>query len=212
MIILRDEFDLKGYQSLLSDNCVNKEIFTLEYLIGKSKPNELFDVYISKNADELYVVLKLNHDDDIVKTCEKWDDQISRFVFLGCENKDVIKRFKHNIVMIILSDQLCFDRSCELNLNVTRKIIVHCSFENNQVLVCEDEAVELPFYQITSDSFVRDEREMKELELLIPDDERLRFLLNETKRVRRSPASDKCVYSYSDDQIELIREWLNNEN
>lgn len=105
------------------------------------------------------------------------------------------------------------DRSEEGSLNVTRKILLPCSFKKNGVIeVQDDEAVEIPFYLIPVGDFKVNEEFVTELNDCLPQDERGEFEFLSLKRKlvqKRVDDNNVLKKNFIKEEYDKIKEWLN---
>lgn len=113
---------------------------------------------------------------DLTELCKKWDQKISAFMTFGSKNKKVLRKLKYNAIQIILYENTIIDRSEEGSLNVTRKILLPCTFmRNGMTEIKDDEAVGIPFYLIPAGDFKVNEEFISQLNDCLPVDERGEF-------------------------------------
>ena len=94
----------------------------------------------------------------------------------GSRNKELLGNLKYNAIQIILHENPIIDRSEEGSLNVTRKILLPCTFKGNGMIeIKDDEAVGIPFYLIPAGDFKVNEEFISQLNACLPVDERGEF-------------------------------------
>lgn len=214
-MFLQDIFLTKGYQNIVDDKSAYAENFDMEYFYDDDMvPKELLGVYISKHGDEMFLLLN-SAGQDINKLCNKWDKKISTFMIFGSNKKSIIKKLKYNVVQIILSEDDVIDRTQEGSLNVSRKIIIPCTFDNTgRVVINDEEALELPFVLIKTNEAVQRNDIFAELSELLPkEDSDMEFLKIPRKRERKVLGQDGVLVKSFPDEFEQIKEWLtSNDN
>lgn len=212
-MILQKEFEDNGYRDLLIGNIASECEIDLEDMFDIShKPEELLSIFISKQCDELFVLL--NGDSmNINKLCDSWDDKIRVFSIINGQKKEFHK-LKYNIIQLIVCSEEISDREKEGDLNVTRKIIIKGDMKNiNRIEIDDDEVIELPFHMISSAAFAPDEKSQNKLNQLISNDEKFLKLMETTyKRVNRKEREGILDKSLSSVNYKMIKEWLENDN
>ena len=200
---LLEQFEKYNYKSLLKEEIASSFQVDIDYFLdeNKKKPEELYGIYISSRGDEIFLLLIVNNK-NIRRMCEEWDRKVSMFVAFGSEERVVLRRFKYNIIEIILCKEQNIDRTEESSLNVTRKIILPYDIEDDgTILIPDEEIVELPFYMIPINDFAPNEESKKKLEKSMPK-EGLEILFQENKKGRGAKKTfDKEYY-------DKIEEWL----
>lgn len=175
-------------------------------------PKEFKCLYISKTCDELFFILD-GREGNLTELCEKWDRKISAFMTFGSKNKEILRKLKYNAIQIILYENPAIDRSEEGSLNVTRKILLPCTFkENGMIEIKEEEAVEIPFYLIPAGDFKVNEEFVSQLNDCLPEDEggKFEFLFSERKLVqKRINANNVLKKNFINEEYDKIKEWLN---
>ena len=214
-MFLQDIFLEKGYQNIVDDKSAYAENFDMEYLYDDDMvPKELLGAYISKYGDEMFLLLN-STGQDISELCNKWDKKISTFMIFGSNKKSIIEKLKYNVVQIILSEDDIIDRTQEGSLNVSRKIIVPCTFDNTGRVVINDEsALEFPFVLIKANEEVQRNDIFSELSRLLPkEDSDMEFLRIPRGRKNRILGQDGVLVKSFPDEFEQIKEWLtSNDN
>lgn len=214
-MFLQDIFLAKGYQNIVDDKSAYAENFDMEYLYDDDMvPKELLGVYISKHGDEMFLLLN-SAGQDINELCNKWDKKISTFMIFGSNKKSIINKLKYNVVQIILSEDDIIDRTQEGSLNVSRKIIIPCIFDNTGRIVINDEAaLELPFVLIKATEEVQRNDIFAELSKLLPkEDSDMEFLKIPRGRKNKILGQDGVLVKSFPDEFEQIKEWLtSNDN
>ena len=208
-MILQDEFKSNGYLNLLdSANIIDDEINLEDLFDIDDKPVELLGIYISQNRDELFFVLDGNIM-DINELCDTWDDRIRVFAIINGKNTD-IHRLKYNIVQLIICSDDNPDKNREVNLLVSRKIILKGNMsDRNKIILDDDEAIELPFHMIPIKDFLPDEEQIGLLRRLLPEDESVFSLLKrQHKKAKRKEHEGIIDKSFSVQDFEKIKEWL----
>lgn len=131
----------------------------------------------------------------------------------GSKDKEILRKLKYNVIQIILYENPIVDRSEEGSLNVTRKILLPCSFKKNGVIeVQDDEAVEIPFYLIPVGDFKVNEEFVTELNDCLPQDERGEFEFLSLKRKlvqKRVDDNNVLKKNFIKEEYDKIKEWLN---
>lgn len=208
-MVLQEELKDKGYINLLDDENEKKYAIELEDIFDcEKKPKELLGIYISKHLDELFFLL--NGDKrDINCLCDSWDKRIQIFVMINGKSK-VITKLKYNIVQLIVFSDDEIDRNRETNLMISRKIMLKANTENLSRIVLDDaEALELPFYMISADTFRADVGKVMKLSEMMPKDNQLRNILTaERKKEQRRKVNGECKKSYKKQDFESVKEWL----
>ena len=134
--------------------------------------------------------------------CDEWDNRVSIFVAFGSENRSLLRKMKYNIIEIILCKDKQRDRSEEGSLKVTRKIILSYDIESDGTIVIPDtEAVEIPFYMISTSDFLLNEENIKTLKKCMPKED-LKILFQENKKGRGINSTFEKEY------YDKIEEWL----
>lgn len=208
-MILQNEFIDNGYINILDDNISSNSGINLEDLfdIGQ-EPKELLGIYISKYRDELFFLL--NGDDiEIEELCDKWDDKIRVFTISNGKS-EVVQRLKYNIVQLIIYSKGKPDKTKEGHLIMSRKIIIKGELNcDNQIIIDDADAVELPFHMVPSDAFAPDEVKVRILEQLLPDDDNLLSILKKERKrsIRKRKESIREKFFNENEYIKL-KEWL----
>lgn len=212
-MILQEEFKKSGYKDILIENIASEYKINLEDIFDlDEKPRELLHIYISEQCDEMFFVL--NGDlMEINSLCDKWDNRIRVFIIINGKS-ELIHKLKYNIVQLIVYSGDTPDKNREGNLWISRKIIINGDMkEKNQIVIDDEDAIELPFYVISSDVFVPDEEQMKQLDQLIPNDMELLLLMeSKHKKVNKREQDGELDKSFEVCDYEMIKGWLENEN
>lgn len=223
---LKEEFIKKEYyHSIFKKEDALKEKLFIEYLYDEEDDEriELYDIFISKHCDELFIVLKVDAE-NIKDVTAWWDHRVSLFTSFGSKDRDLLRRFKYNVIQLLLckgEKQFIeeketivlpenMDRSEEGSLNITRKIILpYTEDEEGNIIIPDEEAVEIPFYMILSGDFRTDKNKTQELNKCLPSADHLQFLYKEVKKVNkgRKKITDK---SFGKEKFKDIEEWLTN--
>jgi hypothetical protein len=208
-MILQTEFQKNGYINLLVGESASKIGINIEDIFDSDKmPEELMGLYISEQGDELFFLL--NGDSmEINKLCDEWDRKLGIFTMINGRT-EATRKFKYNIVQLIVYSGETPDRSIESNLLVSRKMIIKGdTTEKDHIVIADDEAVELPFYAIMTDGFAPDKEQEKKLGQLLPEEDDLVVLLKEQrKKVNRKNRADEQPKYYTKREFETIGEWL----
>lgn len=185
------------------------------------KPDELVSIYRSDNGDELFIILDAR-EKNIMELCKIWDDKISCFVNFGSRNREVIRRFKYNIVLIILCTNGEYNKykKVEVSKNVSRKILL--PYEKDMDLD-KRTALKIPFYYEPIDGnnddypcepFDDNQSENNDdeyLNTILPsDDVECLYVLKENKR--RNNNNGIWEKLFDNTEFESIKGWLLNEN
>ncbi len=215
---LIDIFQKYKYYSILTKEEAARFQLIIDYFYEDDViPKDLKGLYLSKNQDELFLVID-GRDKDITELCQKWDKKISSFIAFGTEDREVIKKLKYNVVQIVLySSGETVDQSEEGSLNISRKILLSCDSITDEIIsISEDEAVEIPFYIVPVEGFQLNSQIISELKEKVPNSElnELKFLYSTIKKKYKGPVEgNKCIKSFTEDQYIKVKEWLNsNEN
>lgn len=206
-MILQEEFKKNGYHDLLAYNLASEYQIQLEDIFDQ-KPEELLSIFISEQRDDMFFLL--NGDlMDIDKLCDRWNDKIRVFTILQGQS-EAIRKLKYNIVQLIIYSGDELDKTREGDLLISRKIILKGDLtDKKQIIISDDDAIELPFYMIPTDCFAPDEKKMKELSRLLPDDEELLAFMKKKQKKQRKTRKDGCLEkSFSNEDYERIKEWL----
>lgn len=160
-------------------------------------------IYISKNQDELFIVLNGEEKIDM-KLCYEWDLKIRDFIIFGSENRKKLEGLKYNVIQLVLFQNDIEDRTEELSLNISRKIFLRCTInENGEIFLDSDEELEVPFYLIEPDDLEMDQRLIEKLKQYIPkEDSSLNFL----SKIRKK--ANKKTKSFLKKEYDLIERWL----
>ena len=200
-MILQEEFIANGYSDILHSG--KSDIIDMNDIIDVNGfPEELLGVYISEQKDELFLVLNGNSM-DINELCDAWDNRIRVFTIINNKSEH-IQKLKYNIVQLIVCSNDCFDRKCERNLLITRKIIIKGDIKGEDRIVIDDrEAVGLPFYMVNSNDFSVDEKMLDDLKSLLPNDD---GVLASLEKERQKRNGEKMIFT--EQEFEKIKEWL----
>lgn len=134
-------FDKYGYSNVEDDVNGEKTGLFMNYFYDEDdkKPSELMGIYISKNQDELFIVLNGEEKIDM-KLCYEWDLKIRDFIIFGSENRKKLEGLKYNVIQLVLFQNDIEDRTEELSLNISRKIFLRCTInENGEIFLDSDE-------------------------------------------------------------------------
>lgn len=211
-MILQKLFDEYGYCNITKKENASKYKLSVEaFYKGDEIPNELKYLYISKTCDELFIILD-GRDQNIKELCEKWDQKISIFIAFGSDKAEVTLKIKYNVIQVILCNDNIEDRSEEGSLNVSRKILLPCTIDQEGNIVIPDtEVVEIPFYIVPVGGLEANFQLVSILKQYIPDSKigELDFLNYPIKKVNRSKSSsNKLSKSFTADQFVKVKEWL----
>lgn len=211
-MILQKLFDEYGYCNITKKENASKYKLSVEaFYKGDEIPNELKYLYISKTCDELFIILD-GRNQNIKELCKKWDQRISIFIAFGSDKAEVTQNIKYNVIQVILCKDNIEDRSEEGSLNVSRKILLPCTIDQEGNIVIPDtEVVEIPFYIVPVGGLEANFQLVSILKQYIPDSKigELDFLNYPIKKVNRSKnGSNKLSKSLTADQFEKVKEWL----
>lgn len=222
---LRDQFTKNGYYHSILDKekTLAEDELCLEYLYDEeTEPREeLYDIYLSKYRDELFLVLKME-DMDPSGICEWWDRKISLFTSFGSQKREILNGFKYNVIQLLLYQGVektvngkkkitlpaTLDRSEEGSVSISRKIILpYINDEDGDLEIPDEEAVEIPFYLIPVGDALLDEFVKRKLNESLPKPGEADILYSEVKK-QRDTRTTKNVMSFGDDAFNRIKEWL----
>lgn len=210
-MILQKLFSEHGYCDITEkENALTYKLLVGLFYEDEQIPKELKYLYMSKTCDELFIVLD-GRNQNLRRLCEKWDQKISIFIVFGSDKEDVTQKLKYNVIQMILCEDSIDDRSEEGSLNVSRKILLPCTFKDGgDIEIPDTEAVEIPFNIVSVGDFKVNSKAMNNLKSYIPDSstEDLDFLNKPIKKVERNKNSNKVPKSFTEDQFKKIKEWL----
>lgn len=206
-MILQNEFQSNAYIDLLANPCASQYGIDLEDLFDtKQIPEELIAVYLSAQGDELFLVLNADAG-AITALCDRWDERIRVFMIINGQSK-AIEKLKYNIVQLIVYSGESPDKSSELNLMISRKIMIQGNLQDrNRIFINDSEAIELPFHLIPEKEFEPDKEKTNQLKALIPGDEALLHIMTK-ERKKASRRSSATAKSFPEPEFEMIKEWL----
>lgn len=204
---LNNEFLKHGYKNLLDYEDSDCEIVKLEdFFDNDKKPQELLGIYMSKQKDELFIVL--NGDlMKITELCDRWDDRIRVFTIINGNSLEIHK-LKYNIVQLIICSKAVQDKKIEGNLNISRKLIIKGHNNNSNIIIDDNEEIELPFYMIKPGEFNANEELINELDQLMPKDKKVLDILKEDHRKKISDENGQKNRYFETNDFNLIEEWL----
>ncbi|SFQ42107.1 hypothetical protein SAMN04487928_1446 [Butyrivibrio proteoclasticus] len=208
-MVLQDEFEKAGYKDILNGSISLDYEICLDDLYDKNmRPEELLGIYISRQRDDLFFLLK-GDVEDINLLCDSWDERIRVFSIIN-ENTKAVKKLKYNIVQLIVVSSDEVDKSIEGNLMFSRKLIIKGDLsDKSHIKIAADEAIELPFHMIKDDGFTLDENKVRQLSELLPSDEELLlFMKKNWKKVIRKKRNDVYDKSLKLSDFEKVKEWL----
>ena len=208
-MILQEEFKKNGYKDILIGDIASEYEINLEDIFDlNQKPEELLNIFISEKKDELFFIL----DGDLMEIdslCDCWDNRIRIFIIINGKLKGIHK-IKYNIIQLIVYSGDTPDKSREGHLLISRKIIIKGNMtDKNQIVIDDNEVIELPFHMIPTNAFAPDEKKMRQLKLLLPEDEELLVLMERKHRkVNKKEKNRELDKSFETQDYERIREWL----
>lgn len=208
-MILQEEFKKNGYKDILIGEIASEYEINLEDIFDlNQKPEELLNIFISEKKDELFFIL----DGDLMEIdslCDCWDNRIRIFIIINGKLKGIHK-IKYNIIQLIVYSGDTPDKSREGHLLISRKIIIKGNMtDKNQIVIDDNEVIELPFHMIPTNAFAPDEKKMRQLKLLLPEDEELLVLMERKHRkVNKKEKNGELDKSFETQDYERIREWL----
>ena len=208
-MILQEEFKKNGYKDILIGDIASEYEINLEDMFDlNQKPEELLNIFISEKKDELFFIL----DGDLMEIdslCDCWDNRIRIFIIINGKLKGIHK-IKYNIIQLIVYSGDTPDKSREGHLLISRKIIIKGNMtDKNQIVIDDNEVIELPFHMIPTNAFAPDEKKMRQLKLLLPEDEELLVLMERKHRkVNKKEKNGELDKSFETQDYERIREWL----
>lgn len=208
-MLLQEIFSKRGYKNIIENVNKYKDKFHIEFFYDDHDevPKELLGIYISMCWDELFFVLN-GEEKDINELCEKWDRKISTFMIFGSEEKEILRKMKYNVIQIILHEKADIDTTQEGSLNISRKIILPCTFdERGRALIADDSALELPFVLIMSSEIPEKGKIMSELSNLLPKEGTNVEFLKIPREKKRRGTNGELVKTFAD-EFEQIKEWL----
>ncbi|MDU4891388.1 MAG: hypothetical protein E6344_15265 [Clostridium sp.] len=214
-------FEKNGYKPLIK--YTENDIATLDidfFLHNGEVPHQLREVYLSKHRDELFLVLQPDDGQDIKKFCENWDDNIMAFINFGSipgEGRESISNLRYNIVQVILFGigsnkngikymEEPSDFSEEKSTSVSRKIFIK---SNNEDEFDDESKLLLPFWYEEFERAPENTELEEELGNLLPDKNKVVTLYNEHEKIdSRKKGNTKSDFSYSEEEFQIIRGWL----
>ena len=208
-MILQEEFKKNGYKDILIGDIASEYEINLEDIFDlNQKPEELLNIFISEKKEELFFIL----DGDLMEIdslCDCWDNRIRIFIIINGKLKGIHK-IKYNIIQLIVYSGDTPDKSREGHLLISRKIIIKGNMtDKNQIVIDDNEVIELPFHMIPTNAFAPDEKKMRQLKLLLPEDEELLVLMERKHRkVNKKEKNGELDKSFETQDYERIREWL----
>ena len=208
-MILQEEFKKNGYKDILIGDIASEYEINLEDIFDlNQKPEELLNIFISEKKDELFFIL----DGDLMEIdslCDCWDNRIRIFIIINGKLKGIHK-IKYNIIQLIVYSGDTPDKSREGHLLISRKIIIKGNMtDKNQIVIDDNEVIELPFHMLPTNAFAPDEKKMRQLKLLLPEDEELLVLMERKHRkVNKKEKNGELDKSFETQDYERIREWL----
>ena len=208
-MILQEEFKKNGYKDILIGDIASEYEINLEDIFDlNQKPEELLNIFISEKKDELFFIL----DGDLMEIdslCDCWDNRIRIFIIINGKLKGIHK-IKYNIIQLIVYSGDTPDKSREGHLLISRKIIIKGNMtDKNQIVIDDNEVIELPFHMIPTNAFAPDEKKMRQLKLLLPEDEELLVLMERKHRkVNKKEKYGELDKSFETQDYERLREWL----
>lgn len=208
-MILQEEFKKNGYKDILIGDIASEYEINLEDIFDlNQKPEELLNIFISEKKDELFFIL----DGDLMEIdslCDCWDNRIRIFIIINGKLKGIHK-IKYNIIQLIVYSGDTPDKSREGHLLISIKIIIKGNMtDKNQIVIDDNEVIELPFHMIPTNAFAPDEKKMRQLKLLLPEDEELLVLMERKHRkVNKKEKNGELDKSFETQDYERIREWL----
>ena len=208
-MILQEEFKKNGYKDILIGDIASEYEINLEDIFDlNQKPEEVLNIFISEKKDELFFIL----DGDLMEMdslCDCWDNRIRIFIIINGKLKGIHK-IKYNIIQLIVYSGDTPDKSREGHLLISRKIIIKGNMtDKNQIVIDDNEVIELPFHMIPTNAFAPDEKKMRQLKLLLPEDEELLVLMERKHRkVNKKEKNGELDKSFETQDYERIREWL----
>lgn len=208
-MILQEEFKKNGYKDILIGDIASEYEINLEDIFDlNQKPEELLNIFISEKKDELFFILDGDLM-DIDSLCDCWDNRIRIFIIINGKLKGIHK-IKYNIIQLIVYSGDTPDKSREGHLLISRKIIIKGNMtDKNQIVIDDNEVIELPFHMIPTNAFAPDEKKMRQLKLLLPEDEELLVLMERKHRkVNKKEKNGELDKSFETQDYERIREWL----
>lgn len=213
-MVLQELFKENGYSNIINKvEALQYELAVNMFYDDEEKiPEELRYLYISKTRDELFFVLDTRKYTPS-ELCEKWDRKISAFMTFGSQNREIIRKLKYNTVQILLYEAPIADRSEESSLNISRKILMPCTFKDDGTIeIPDDEVVGIPFYLITKGDFETNIDVVDKLRdcLSGTESDNLDFLNLRRKQVqRRTDENNHLRKNFEEDEYNKIKEWLN---
>lgn len=213
---LEEIFKQYGYRDLIDPTISQKAQLDIEYLyeINEEKfvrPIELIGAYLSKNGDELFLVLD-GTGKNIHKLCQKWDQKLEVFTNFASEDNGILSKLRYNIVQLILCTEKIEDRSEEGSLWISRKILLPVTkISNGKFDIIPTDAIEIPFCLVKEDNLSPNLEIKDTLKSLIPNpDEKdcYKIMTKEQKQVNRRLKDGIYKKSFSQDDYNHIKEWL----
>ncbi len=172
--------------------------------IRYAKP--LTDIFIHETKNEMFLVLDcIGHKYQRLKNvCEKWEQNVLHFVNFGKEYRNNIKYLQYEIYLLILCrdekneyEDDHFRSETEKSLRICRKLFLLC---NEIGEIDENNWNMIPFYfsSIEKKDSEEVQRLEKELEDLIPKDEKIRSICKKEE--------------LTDEDRKIMKEWLNKDD
>lgn len=208
-MILQEEFIENGYVDILRGTIASEyDIHLADLFDVENIPEELISIFISKQRDELFILLEAGK--DINALCEQWDNHIRVYALIYGQS-EVFEKLKYNIVQLIIYNGICPDKSQEGNLIMSRKIMIKGDLRDRaHIQIDNSEAIELPFYMIPEKDFKPNQEKNEYLNELIPKDEKLLAVLGK-KTIKKNYIIDKngiSAKTFPENEFNMIKEWL----
>jgi len=208
-------FEEKGFKPMIisvDSKRVDKIGFFEE---GEIISEQIVQIYLSKQGDELFFVIRPKKEEDVKSFCDELDNKIMVWIHMfefSLSNENIsIEKLRYNITLMFL---YCTDPtlaasydmikdpeeySLEKSVKVTRKIYIAC---DNTETVSEKDKAKIPFYFSEYKLAEKESNEeYKKMMGMLPDSADLKFMLT-------VPES----YEWSSDKLEKLAEWLDGKN
>ena len=226
-LTIRQQLKKYGYKSFNETQGETKIWGQLKELFVFNEELPIIDIYISKEKDELYIILDGNGE-YVKKHSNDLDRIISgRITLLQWRNEEIYK-VKYNIVQLILYCEFSslvtakdIYNKLGNNLSITRKIFIKCSdanYNTNTLLIDKEvtkkELIKLPFYVIernakTNESIQQQIKNLIDtLEELVPqvDDTNNQVFFERNNYINNRKQSDgKCKKNLSESQFKRLK-------
>lgn len=219
-------FEKYHYKALIAKNADDMRSLDIGMFLEEGGiPDELRQIYLSRQKDELFLILQPKPSTDIQTFCAHWDSRIMSFINFGClpkERHEVVEGLRYSITQILMYSMNTVKHAVKLgslplmecptsfseekSVSVSRKIFLPCD-ENDAF---DDKSrMLLPFWYDELEGVGFNSDNERKLNALLPKGEMEACLCKKRikldRRTKNVPAEQ---LNFTDEEFAAVKGWL----